>query len=64
MLALSNVSPALAKAILEASQEYVYPKSSRVKKLPLDFDIFSPLTITQPLQKIPLGKYLSPHTNL
>jgi len=56
----STESPANAKHNLLASDEYLVQNYSTVKKLPFCFDIFSPLTITQPLQKIPFGRYYSP----
>mmetsp|Transcript_123290 Transcript_123290/g.343317 ORF Transcript_123290/g.343317 Transcript_123290/m.343317 type:complete len:202 (-) Transcript_123290:2309-2914(-) len=54
-LADSRVSPELAIARRTVSAEYFFMMSSSVKKLPLDLDIFSLLTRSQPLQKNPRG---------
>lgn len=51
-LASSIESPAWAHAILAASAPYCFIASIRVMKFPFDFDIFSPSTLMNPLQKI------------
>ena len=58
-LASSNESPASAKANRTASAEYNSQASSSIKKLPVDFDILSPSSSTNPFVYMDLGHRVS-----